>query len=602
MSHVEHKGGGVLRTGTGLRLAFIALFLLVLYLVVIPLAFILFSSFGAVEGFLPHERVLVSLENYRIAFSDPKLGDTLLNTLIFTVGSTVLGMGICIYFAWLIERTNIWGRDFFFALILIPMVIPNVIYSSAWIQLINPNNGLINGMLNVIGLELPDFAILSLGGMVLVQGMAVASHAYLLVAAAFRTVDPTWEEQSAIAGKGILETLLRIAVPILKPALFASSIFFLIVCMETFDVPGALGLSSGTHVLSTRIYWVTHPPGGQLPNYGMASCLSVLLLVTATLLIWVYERQLRHAKSFVTITGKGYRAKRIELGALRIPLFLVALVIITLMVLLPLFVLVWRSLLQFYMSPSLSALSAVTIHNYVELFNDRSFKSIVINTVMVGLCSAGGAVMLASLIAWFSLRSNMPARSRQLLRSLAFLPQAIPSIVIGFSFMIAYLFLPVPIYGTIWILILALMTKYIAFAAGTMAAAQMQLSPELEDASLIAGASWIETYARIVAPLIAPAFFNCFIWVLIHAVRELAISIMLYTPSSQILSTKLWGLWEGGMVGQVCALGVITSSLLISLLWLPALVRAVLNLTRRLFTNPENRLSTNAFNSRWGID
>ena len=563
------KGRAALYATFGIALAAL------LYLVLIPLVFIFFSSFSAVESFLPHERMQIALTNYLQTYSDPKLFEILVNTTWFTLGSTTVGIAICVWFAWMNERTNVWGKGIFAILILLPMVIPNVIYTTAWIQLINPNNGLLNRLIEDIGFDASDLMVMSMGGMILVQGMATASHAYLLVAAAFKSIDPTWEEQSAISGQGVASTFLRITLPVLKPALFAATIFFLIASMETFDIPAMLGMSSGTHVLSTRIYWVTHPPGGQLPNYGIASCLSMFLCTSAAVLIWAYERQMRHSLSFVTVTGRGYRPKRIDLGAWRAPLSCLGWLVLTIMVLCPLFVLVWRSLLQYYIPPSLSALNALTWNNYQELVRDRSFREVMINTGVLGLTSAAGAVCIAAVVAWMSLRAPVPRLWRSLIRALAFMPQAIPSIVLGFSFMIAYLFLPIPIYGTIWIIVLALITKYVAFASGAMTSAQMQISPDLEDASLIAGAGWTRTYMMIVVPLIVPAVFNCFVWVLVHAIRELAIALMLYTPGSQVLATKLWGLWEGGMVGQVSALGVLTSVFLIIILSLPALLRGL---------------------------
>jgi iron(III) transport system permease protein len=165
---------------------------------------------------------------------------------------------------------------------------------------------------------------------------------------------------------------------------------------------------------------------------------------------------------------------------------------------------------------------------------------------------------------------------------LAFVPMAIPSIVVGLAFMFVYLTLPIPIYGTIWIIALAMVTKYIAFSSGAMMAAQMQISKELEEASQIAGQGWAKTYRRITLPLLGGAVFNCFLWVVVHAIRELAVSIMLYSPDTQVLSTEVWSLWEGGRVAQASALGVLVAVFLALLMGLPACARGLRAASGRL--------------------
>jgi ABC-type spermidine/putrescine transport system permease subunit II len=185
---------------------------------------------------MPFENSDLSLKNYADLIEDPATYKVIFNTVMFTIGSTTIGLGLSLVYAWLIERTNIIGRGCLFALILMPMAIPNMIYAAAWIQLLNPSNGWINVLLRDAGLPSVQIDIFGLGGMILVQGFALASHAYLLLAAPFRMLDSSWEEQSAVSGKRMLTTLVRITLPVLKPAILAGAIFFAIVAMETFDI------------------------------------------------------------------------------------------------------------------------------------------------------------------------------------------------------------------------------------------------------------------------------------------------------------------------------------------------------------------------------
>ncbi|HZT51852.1 MAG TPA: iron ABC transporter permease [Stellaceae bacterium] len=542
------------------------------YLAAVPLFVLIASSVNASGAHLPFETGVVTLANYAAVLGDPSTYRLLGNSAVFAIGSTVLGLAIAVFFSWLIERTDIPARRFLFVAVLIPMAIPNMIYTTSWLQLLDAHTGLVQVTFQQLGVPFPALDILSLGGMIFIQGIALASHAYLLIAAAFQTVDPTWEEQSAISGKGRFATLRRVTLPVLRPALLSVVIFFLMVCIETFDVPGMVGLSAGIQVLSTRIYWATHPEGGQLPDYGVASALALILVVIAFALIQLYQAQLKRGRRYVTITARGFRPKRVALGGWRLPLLLVALALLFVMVALPLFMLVWRSLLHYYVYPSLAALGLVGLDAYRDLIDEPQVPAAVANTAIMAAATAAFTVGFSMLAAWLTVRAPIGGGWRRLLRTIVLLPQAVPSVVIGVAFMITYLRVPVPIYGTVWIIALALATKFMAYTTGSLSAAQIQVAGELEEAALIAGAGQFKTYRRIMMPLMAPALLNCTLWVVIHAIRELVIALTLYSPSAQVLSTQVWGLWQGGQIDDLCALGVMLALLLAVLLTLPSIV------------------------------
>lgn len=550
------------------------------YLAAVPLVVLIASSVNASGAHLPFETSVVSLANYATVLGDLATYRLLGNSAVFAGGSTALGIAIAVFFSWLIERTDVPARRFLFIAVLIPMAIPNMIYSTSWLQLLDTRTGLVQVTFEKLGLPFPTVNVLSLGGMIFIQGIALASHAYLLVAAAFQTVDPTWEEQSAISGKGRFATLRRVTLPVLKPALLSVVIFFLMVCIETFDVPGMIGLSAGIQVLSTRIYWVTHPEGGQLPDYGVASALALILVLIAFALIQLYQAQVKRGRRYVTITARGFRPKRVALGPWRLPLFAAALALLFVMVAMPLFMLIWRSLLHYYVYPSAEALARVSLDAYRDLIDEPQVPAAVRNTAIMAAATAALTISFSMLTAWLTVRAPVGDGWRRLLRTVALLPQGIPSVVIGVAFMITYLRVPVPIYGTVWIIALALSTKFMAYTTGTLSAAQMQVAGELEEAALIAGAGQFKTYRRIMMPLMAPALVNCTLWVLIHAIRELVIALTLYSPSSQVLSTQVWGLWQGGQIDDLCALGVMLALVLAVLLVLPTLASSTAAMLR----------------------
>ena len=563
------------------RLLFSATAAVIAWIVAAPAVMLIYSSFAAGAGKLPFEANSLTLANYIHVLADPKTYELIWVTAVFAIGSTAIGLAIAVLFAWLIERTDLWLRKLFFVAILIPMAIPNMIYAMAWIQLLNPNNGLLNTTLERLGLGFLQVDIFSLGAMIGLQGIALASHGYLLIAVCFRTLDTSWEEQSAIAGRRIWGTMIRVTLPILMPALLAAALFFAIVAMETFDIPVTLGMTSRVHVISTQIYWSTRPETGQLPDYGMASALSVLLVLIAIVLIHFYQRQTRNAKQFVTITGRGYRRARVALGRWRLPLFVLALMFVLLAVVAPLFMLVWRSLLRFYTYPSLAALGQLNLNAYRAVINDSDVPGVLANTAVLALGSAAVTSALAAAVAWQVVRGSVTRVWRSSLDTLAFLPQSFPTIVIGLALIFIYLWLPIPIYGTIWIIMLAMVTKYLSYSVGTMIAAQVQVSSELEEASTIAGANGWRTYRRVIVPLVAPALAACFLWVMIHVVRELGLALMLYSLKTQVLSTKIWLLWENGRIADACVTGVFTVVALLILLALPTMWGWLRRLTAR---------------------
>ncbi len=556
---------------------------IVAWIALAPFVMLIYSSLAADKDKLPYESTTLSLDNYVAVLADAKNLDLLGATAAFAIGSTVIGVGLAVFFAWLIERTDIFARKFLFVAMLTPMAIPSMIYAMAWIQLCGPNNGLINATLTNMGLGFIQVNVFSLTSMIVIQGVALASHAYLLIAIAFRNFDSSFEEQAFMCGRGKLATVFRITMPMLKPALLAAGLFFTVVALETFDIPITLGLTSHVQVVSTQIYWSTHPESGRLPDYGAASALGAVLVVIAYALISLYTRATRDAKRFVSVTARGFRPRPIPLGAWRWPLFGVAMLFVVAAVGLPLFILIWRSLLRFYQYPSMKALQALSLNSYYAVYNDPDIPKVLANTFTLSVGSAGFVTLLAAAVAWQVVRGSADAGWRRALNRLAFFPQSIPSVVVGLALIFIYLWLPIPVYCTLWIMAIAMVTRFLAYSTGTIIAAQMQLSAELEEAARVCGAGRAWTYLRVVLPLVTPAMMAAFLWVLIHIVRELGLSLMLYTLQSQVLSTKIWLLWENGRVADACATGVLTVAGLLLLLSAPTIFRGARGIWRAAF-------------------
>ena len=541
-------------------IAFGSTIVVVSYLVLLPLVMLLYASIKSTEDKLPFEATGVTLANYAIVLTHPTTLSIFFNTFLFTAGSLAVGLPLAVIMAWLLERTAIPGRHWISILILVPMTIPSLLSAIAWIQLLDPRIGLINVVLRSVlrwSSDTGPFDIYTLYGMCLVQGLRLVPSAYLMIAASFRAMDPSLEEQSSMAGRGVAQTTLRITLPIMRPALLAMFIYYVIVVIESFDIPGVLGFTARIRVLSTAIYWATHSEVG-LPDYGLASALGALVLAVALLLMWLYQRLTAHQERFATITGKGYRPRQIHLGAWTAPALVLCIGYVTFAVVLPFLVLLWTSLLPFYAVPSADSLAQVSFEGYVAIWRESSVLRALWNTTVLALATSAATILLAVLVSWFVVRRGRAADGlSHYLATVSFLPQCVPSIVIGLAFIFVYVRFPLPIYGTLWILVLAMTTRYLAYSSRTMTSALMQVHGELEEASQMSRATWARTLRRITMPLLAPAMINVFFWVAVHAMQELSMALMLYNPHTVVVSTMIWSMWQNGRTADAAVLGVI---------------------------------------------
>jgi len=533
---------------------------IVSYLVLVPLIMLLYASVKSTEDKLPFESTATTLGNYVAVFTSPATLPIFFDTFIFTVGSLAVGLPAAILLAWLLERTAIPARAWVANLILVPMTIPSLLSAIAWIQLLDPRIGLVNVIFRGITDSSGDtgpFDIYTLTGMCFVQGLRLVPSAYLMIAASFRAMDPSLEEQSAMAGQNVARTTLRVTLPIMRPALLAALIYFIIVVIESFDIPGLLGFTARIRVLSTAIYWATHSEVG-LPDYGLASALGAIILVAALLLMWIYRRLTLHQERFATVTGKGYRPRQINLGPWTVPAAFFCWVYVLIAVVLPFAMLLWTSIQPFYAPPSAESLRRATLEGYVNIWQDGSVIRALSNTLVLALVTSLATILLAILVSWFVVRQRQTGASMaNYLATVSFLPQCVPSIVIGLALIFVYVRFPIPIYGTLWIIALAMTTRYLAFSSRATTASLIQVHGELEEASQMAGASWSRTLRRITMPLLAPAMINVFLWVAVHAMQELSMALMLYTPDTVVISTMIWSMWQNGRTADAAVLGVV---------------------------------------------
>ena len=535
--------------------------LVVGYFALTPLVVLLYGSFsdappGSVGSF--------TLDHYARAYFDPEFYPLFWNTLKFACGSSLLSLLFGSYLAWICERTNTPSRQLVQISVIVLFIVPGILETVAWILLLSPQIGLVNlAVRQIAGDAAFTINIYSLGGMIWAESMTLYPLVFLLTSAALRSQDIAMEEASLACGAGNLATLLKITLRLITPALLSVLLITFVRGVESFEVPALIGVRAGIFVFTTKIYSALTR---LRPQYGIAGAYSVILLLISVLGVFLYYRLTRVAERFATITGKGYRPRRIDLGAWKYLNSFLSLSFVGFTAILPIVNMVWSSLTPYMSVFTVEMLPRLSFKSYEELIRLPFAQTAFANSALLSFCSASAVMVLTSVIAWMTVKSQI--RGRFLLDNLAFLPIATPGIVLGVSLLVLYLILPIPVYGTLWILFIAYVTKYLPYGIRTASASMIQIGRELEEASIASGANWLQTFTRILLPLLMPGFVSGWIYIAVVSLRELSTSILLYTQESVVLSVLVFDLWESGAYSSVSALGVLMVVFLIAVTWL----------------------------------
>jgi iron(III) transport system permease protein len=551
------------RAGTGIHLGWreITLALLIVFLayqVVIPFVMIIWTSLKTARPGDPEFLTLTfTFANYARALGSVSFWRTTGNTLSFALASTLLAFAMGAFLAWVVERTNTpLGRLIGFVLIA-RIVIPGVLIVISWILIASPNIGLLNQLMRPLTGVRNVVNIYSFWGMVWVQALEMVPLAYLLLSAAFQAMDPRLEEASTMTGAGNWRTLRRISLPLALPAVGAALLLLFIIAIETFEVPLLMGTRAGIRVYTTEIFYDT----SRTPiDWGLAATYAMALCAVAIVLLFVYFRLIRHGERYQTITGKDYRPRRIDLGRWKYLTSVVSLLFVFLITGVPFLMMLYASLLPFYQAPSLAAFGSMSFANYEMVFDSTKTIAPMINSTILGPVVATAVIFIVALIAYFVQKTQVPGR--KMLDFLSFAPIAIPSVVLGATFFWFYLLVPLPVIGTLVIIGLAYLTKYMPVALRFVSASMMQIHRELDEAAQVAGVSWARNFFKVVLPLLRPGLLAAWFWVMVHAYRELTIALMLARSQNRTAAVVIFDLWEEGSFLLLSAFGVLMFVLL----------------------------------------
>ncbi len=541
---------------------FIPCALVLVYLVIPPLAFIIYGSFVPSED---SEIVGLTLRNFSDIFESLSEFETLVwNSVVFSVGSAAWALVFGTAMAWLAERSNAPFRMVAYLAAFVSFAVPGLIKVIGWILLLGPEAGFINLTVKWLTGIMPIFDIFSMSGMILVEGFLWTPIVFLLMATPFRSMDPSLEEAAVVAGSNDWQVFWKVTLPMAMPSLLSVLILTFIRSLEAFEIPALVGLPAGIEVLTTQIYLQLSE--GYLPEYGNASAYSVLLIGLVGLCLLPYYRVTQHAHRFTTITGKGFQPRRKDLGRWRW-LGGLALLGLPALQLLPLTALVWSSFMPYLQVPSWEALSLLTLNNYVEAFSDDKIIGSILNNVTISIISATACVGVAFVTAWLVTRTNI--KLRWWLDRLTMVPLVFPGIVMGVAILQVYLTVPIPVYGTIWIMVIAFSARYLPYAMRFSHAGLIGIHKELEESATTAGASWGNVVRKIMIPLMMPALFAGWIYIFLITIRELSVALLLYSPGSEVISVVIWELWENGAVGTLSAfaLGISVGTVLLASLF-----------------------------------
>ncbi|MEA2982939.1 MAG: iron(III) transport system permease protein [Alphaproteobacteria bacterium] len=510
-------------------------------LVVLPLLSLLLGSIRGEQG--------ISLDNFAEVVSGRLYVNALRNSLILGAWTGLFSLVIGVSLAWAASRTDVPGKALIQMTASLSYLSPPFLTAIAFVYLFSPNAGLINVLTrDVLGLPLLTFNIFSMTGLVLVTVLHTFPFVYLLASSALLSVDASYEEAAQILGASKFRTAITITAPLVAPAILSGTLLAFVNAIALFGSQAIIGLPGRIVTLPTRIYALFDYP----PEYGLASALSLLFVVITVIALYL-QRAFLARRSYVTLAGKGARPQLMNLGPGRWAVFGFVVLTFIVAIVLPYMTLIAVSLSK---SWGLDFWKGLTLANYkFILFEYNVTQRAILNSLGLATVAATIAVLLGAIIGWIDLRTRIPGR--RLLDYFALIPLGLPGIVVAVALIQFWLAMPFALYGTLAILLLAYVGRYIPLGVRAANSSLRQIDPSLEESAQILGASWLTTMREVTLPLIRPGLFAGWLLVFVPVIQELSASILLFSSSSITLAVAVYNLYETGYIEPVAALAII---------------------------------------------
>jgi iron(III) transport system permease protein len=521
-------------------------------LVVLPLLWLFYGSLRGEQG--------LSLDHFGEVLSGRLYVNALINSLILGAWTGLFSLLIGLVLAWAVSRTDVPGKKFIQATATLSYLLPPFLTAIAFTYLFSPNAGLINVLMrDVLGLPWLTFNIFSMTGLVIVTVMHTFPFVYLLASSALQSVDASYEEAAQILGASKLRTAFAITGPLVAPAVLSGTLLAFVNAIALFGSQAIIGLPGRIVTLPTRIYALFDYP----PEYGLASALS-LVFVLLTVAALYLQRSFLAKRSYVTLGGKGSRPQLMELGIFRWVVFGFALIIFVIAILAPYVTLIAVS---FSKSWGLEFWKNLTLANYKFILLEYNVtQRAILNSLFLATIAATVAVFLGVVMGWIDLRTRIPGR--KILDYASLIPLGLPGIVVAVALIQFWLAMPIALYGTLTILLLAYVGRYLPLGVRAANASLRQVDPSLEESAQILGASWTTTLREVTLPLIRPGLFAGWLLVFVPVIQELSASILLFSSSSITLAVAVYNLYETGYIEPVAALAMVNMAIIGIAIWL----------------------------------
>ena len=511
------------------------------------------------------------LDNFEALLNYPQI---MLNTLSVSFAATLMALVIGFIMAWILTRTNVPGRLVFEQLMAVPYYLTPLLGALAWSMLGSPESGFINQFWRALGGSGHVIDINTPYGIAWVMALFEGSVAFVMIGAVMKSMDPALEEASQVIGASRLRTMLRVTLPLVIPGVLGAAIFVFAEMLGSFAVALVLGTPNRYYVITTAIYQLIqqYPPRIQI-----AAAMGTSLFAVMFLMLFLYRRIVT-AGSYVTITGKAFRPRVADVGRLRYLLFGVCLFYLAVSVVLPIATLLFASVQK--IAVAFPTADNFTLDNFRSAMSMNAAGSALTNSLILAFATATIGIGLMGLLAWLIYRSRLPGAG--LIEYVVMFPQAVPRLVFAFGMMWAWLVFPIPIYGTLWLLLIAYLTVFLPLGVRTIAGVMLQVDKSLEECAQMCGASWAFRMRTVSIPLLVPGLVAAWLLLFIASVRELGASILLMGPHSKVITPAIVESWFGTASELTATLALIQT------LVVAAAVAVLVVVTRRVSTHLVN--------------
>ena len=468
------------------------------------------------------------LDNFALL---PNYSEIMLNTLGVAFAATVMALVFGFVIAWILTRTNVPMRAALEQLMAVPYYVTPLLGALAWALLGSPESGFINQLWRAAGAKEALFDITGPVGIAWVMALFEGSVAFVMIGAVMKSMDPSLEEASQVIGASRWRTMIRVTLPLVAPGVLGAAIYVFAEMLGSFSAALVLGSPNRFYVITTAIYQLVSQYPPRLP---LAAAMGVSLFAVMFAMIFLYRRIIA-GRSYVTVSGKAFRPRVMDVGRLRWVLFAVCAVYLIMSVLLPMATLMFASVQR--LATVFPKPSNLTLEHYTTALSLNAIRSAMGNSLLLGFLTATIGIVLTGLIAWIIQRSRLPGRS--VLEYIVMFPQAVPRLVFAFGMMWAWLVFPLPVYGTLWILLIAYLTVFLPLGVRTISGVLVQLDKSLEECGEVCGASWFYRMRTITMPLLRPGLIAAWLLIFVASVRELGASILLMGPNSKVLTPAI---------------------------------------------------------------